>query len=90
MINMHTTRLSLTVFCKHKYISNPTIYPIDTVITKNKNLSAALKGKMPHYHQESPLDKLNCLSRIFSNAATISEPDARPHTPVILQTVAFV
>jgi hypothetical protein len=90
MINMHTTRLSLTIFRKHKYISNPTIYPIDTASTATKNLSAALKGKMPHYHQESPLGKLNCLSRIFSNTKAISEPDARPHTPVILQRVASV
>ena len=65
-----TTRVSATVFHKHKYISNPTVSAADTVMAAAGNLAAALKGKMPQHLKESSLDDLTRLSSIFSQAAT--------------------
>jgi hypothetical protein len=36
MIGTRSTRISATVFHKHKYISNPTVTPADTVIAAAK------------------------------------------------------
>ncbi len=84
IVNTRVTRISATVFHKHKYISNPTVTPSDAVVAEAKNLAKSLKGKLPHYLQELPLAKLTCLSRIFSEAAAAPESDRKPHRPVIL------
>ena len=71
------TRISATVFHKHKYISNPTVTAADAVIAAASNLAAVLKGKLPQHLKESSLNELTRLSTIFSQAATgTSEPPA--------------
>ena len=69
MINTRATRISETVFHKHKYISNPNVTPADSVIAKAGNLDSALKGTMPACLQQSPLEYLTRISEIFSGAA---------------------
>ena len=64
MINTRATRVSATVFHKHKYISNPNVTPADTVIAAAGNLASALKGTMPTCLQQSPLADLTRLSEI--------------------------
>ena len=81
MINPHATRTSATVSHKHKYISNLTITPVETVIPTVNNLATALEGKMLHYLQESPLAKLTCPSKIFSDAVAVPEHNVAPHSP---------
>ena len=59
MINTRVTRISATVFPKHKkYISNPTVNPSDTAVVAAKNLAEALKRKLLHYLKELFLVKL--------------------------------
>ena len=51
MINTRATRVSATVFNKHKYISNPTATPVDVIIESAENLIIAIKSHMPHHLQ---------------------------------------
>ena len=44
MLNARATRVSATVFHKHKYISNPNVTPAYAVISVAGNLTSALKG----------------------------------------------
>ena len=77
MKDSRATRISATVFHKHKYISNPTVTAADAVIAAASNLAAVLKGKLPQHLKESSLNELTRLSTIFSQAATgTSEPPA--------------
>ena len=48
MQQTRATRVSATVFHKHKYISNPTVIPVDAVIAASRNFASTLKGKMIH------------------------------------------
>ena len=43
MINTRATRVSATVFHKHKYISNPTATPADAIIAVAGNLITEIK-----------------------------------------------
>ena len=70
MLNICATRVSETVFNKHKYISNPNVTPADAVIAAAGNLDSALKGKIPASLQKSPLADLMRLSEIFSETAS--------------------
>ena len=88
------TRVSTTVFHKHKYISNSAVTPADAVIATAGNLASALKGKMPQYLQESPLVDLTRLSAFFSEAAATPEdpltedpPPAAPASQNLPQSV---
>ena len=83
MVNTQTTRISATVFHKHKYTSNPIAAPSDVVIVTAKNLTKALKRKLPRYIQESLLAKLTHLSRILYNDATDPKSDLTAHRPVV-------
>ena len=90
MINTRTIRISNTVFQKYKYISNPTVTPGDAVIAASPKLAAALKGKMTHYLQESPLSELSRLSKIFSDAADISKQKGAPSSAAIHEQAVAV
>ena len=83
MLNTQIISISATVFHKHKYISNPTVTPGDAVIVAAQNLAAALKRKMPHYLQGSPLSKLSRLSKIFSDAAAVPKQNGAPSSAAI-------
>ena len=49
MKDTKATRISATVFQKHKYITNPEITPEDRVIAAAGNLADELKGHtIPH------------------------------------------
>ena len=48
MINTRATRVSATVFHKHKYLSNPTATPADAIIAAAGNIIKAIKGHLPH------------------------------------------
>ena len=74
------TRISATIFHKHKYISNPTVTPADAVITDMENLTATLKNKIPHHLQLSPLNELTRLSTILSD--TTDTTTAHPVKPL--------
>ena len=69
MINTRSTRVSATIFFKHKYLSNPTATPDDAIIAAAGNLVTAIKGHLPHRLQESHFSELTRLSTIFSDAA---------------------
>jgi hypothetical protein len=49
MVNTRATRISATVFHKHKCISNQTITLADVAVAAAKNLVKVLKGRLPHY-----------------------------------------
>ena len=83
MINTRATRVSATVFHKHKYLSNPTATPANAIIAEAGNLITAIKGHLPHRLQESHFSELTRLSTIFSDAAAtpqIEIPQQR-HSP---------
>ena len=69
MINTRATRVSSTVFHKHKHISNPTATWADTIIATTGNLITAIKGHLPHCLQEYQFSELRRLSTIFSDTA---------------------
>ena len=49
------TRISATVFHKHKYITNPSVTPDDRVIGTSGKLAAELKGRMTNHLSETAL-----------------------------------
>ena len=69
MINTGATRVSATVFYKHKYLSNPTATPANAIISAAGNLITAIKGHLPHCLQESHFSELTRLSTIFYDSA---------------------
>jgi hypothetical protein len=70
-------RLSDTVFFKHKYITQPTLTPVDTEVKAINNLTSALKGarNVQEMQQIERLKKINkLLNSIPSNPADMSDP----------------
>ena len=65
MKDTRATRVSGTVFHKHKYISAPAVTPEDAVIAAAGKLAEALKGNLPHNFGESSLDELTRLGTLF-------------------------
>ena len=49
------TRISTTVFHKHKYITDPSVTPEDRVIATSGKLAAELKGRMATHLSETAL-----------------------------------
>ena len=83
MINTRATRVSATVFHKHKYLSNPTATPADAIIAAAGNLITSMKGHLPHRLQESYHSELMRLSTIFSDASAPPQIEIPPqrHSP---------
>ena len=48
-----------TVFFKHKHITNPTVTPAYAIVSTAKDLTAALKGKVPGSKGATSLNDLN-------------------------------
>ena len=69
-----TTRVSGTIFHKHKYISAPTVAPEDVVITAAGRLAEALKGNLPHNLGKTSLEELTRLGTLFGQAAAPAAP----------------
>ena len=51
-------RVSDTVFFKHKYLTQPTILPEDTIVAAAQQLTAALKGNAKHHKELEALTKV--------------------------------
>ena len=62
-----STRISETVFFKHKYLTNPTVSPQDWVVKAANNLSRALANKGPV--QSTDMTELKRLVEIFEQQA---------------------
>eukprot|EP00804_Cyclotella_cryptica_P002823 CCRYP_009357-RB/>CCRYP_009357-RB protein AED:0.24 eAED:0.24 QI:0/0/0/1/0/0/2/0/561 len=62
-----TTRISATVFFKHKYITNPTVTPADAVIAAAANLSHLLTHNVQAHHnnkvKQTDLTRLQILTQ---------------------------
>ena len=71
MKGTRATRMSGTVFHKHKYISSPSMTPEDAVLAAARKSAETLKGHMPQHLQELSLDELKQLGTIFQQAASI-------------------
>ena len=71
-----TTRISATVFFKHKYITNPTVTPADAIVAAATNLASALQNNILAQH----LGKLN-LNDLKRLQAILQEAAASPRVP---------
>ena len=58
-----------TVFFKHKYITNPSVAPEDTVISAENRMTDALKMHHLHNMGEDDIQALHCLEQIFKQSA---------------------
>ena len=74
-------RILDTVFLKHKHITNLTVSTEDSVVQAEKELTAALKGRMPSALEGSTVKELEKLDKIFNQTAVTyreSRDDALP------------
>ena len=65
MKDTRATRISATVFHKHKYITNPDITPEERVIAATGILSEELKGCIPSHISETTLRQLEQIGTIL-------------------------
>eukprot|EP00804_Cyclotella_cryptica_P006175 CCRYP_015258-RB/>CCRYP_015258-RB protein AED:0.28 eAED:0.28 QI:0/0/0/1/1/1/3/0/731 len=80
-----TTRISASVFFKHKYITTPTVTPADAIIAAAANLAHALKTNIPAQHLgATTLQDLQRLQDILQNAST--PLNATPSPPLAIVT----
>ena len=63
-----STRISETVFFKHKYITNPTATPTDVIIAATNRMAAALKNHKPDNMCETSIQALARLETLVNNA----------------------
>jgi hypothetical protein len=81
---MNSERISDTVFFKHKYITQPTLTPVDTVVRAIDDLTCALKGArnthgMQQIERLKMIDKL--LNKIPSNPTEMLDPSTKTPIP---------
>ena len=76
---LRASRISATVFHKHKYISNPTVTPEDSVIAAIENLTATLKNNSPA-PTFFPLNEITRLITILAD--TMETTTAHPVKPL--------
>ena len=72
--------ISDTVFLKHKHITNTTVSPEDAVVQAAKELTAALKWRMPSALEGSTVQELEKLDKIF-NQISVTYKDIRNDAP---------
>ena len=80
----NSERISDTVFFKHKYITQPTLTPVDTVVKAIDDLTCALKGArntqgMQQIERLKMIDEL--LNKIPSNLTEMSDPPTKTPIP---------
>ena len=68
-IKTKATRISDTVFFKHKYITNPSVTPKDAIISAANRMSEALRMYKSNTMQEEDIQALHRLEAIFKEAA---------------------
>ena len=80
MKDTRATRISATVFHKHKYITSPDITPEDRVIAAAGKLENTPKGRLTPHLSETILDQLERIGTILKHerAQTV-----QPNTPRI-------
>ena len=81
MRDTRATRISATVFCKNKYITNPSVTPEDRVMATSGKLEADLKGLMATHFNEKALHQLKRLGTILKQGWDHAKNPARP--PII-------
>eukprot|EP00804_Cyclotella_cryptica_P014867 CCRYP_020386-RA/>CCRYP_020386-RA protein AED:0.51 eAED:0.20 QI:0/0/0/0.66/0.5/0.33/3/0/654 len=70
-----STRISATVFFKHKYITNPTVTPADAIIAATENLAHVLMSITAATHlNATQLADLTRLHKIIQPASTDESP----------------
>eukprot|EP00804_Cyclotella_cryptica_P013851 CCRYP_018168-RA/>CCRYP_018168-RA protein AED:0.40 eAED:0.40 QI:0/0/0/1/0/0/2/0/444 len=78
---IRTTRISASVFFKHKYITTPTVTPADAIIAAASNLVHALRTNIPG--QQLGATKLHDLQRLQDILQTVNIPlNAAPAPPL--------
>ena len=69
------TRISGTVFFKHKYITNPNVSPADAIVAATTNLTNAINGNLTQQHKDQiKLAQLRSLQNIVTDMSTITKP----------------
>ena len=81
MKDTRATRISATVFHKHKYITNPDITPGDRVISAAGKLSDTLKGRMIPHLSETILEKLEHIGTTLKHERTHTVQPKTPRIP---------
>ena len=67
-------RISDTVFFKHKYITQPTVTPADTIVKALDDLTHALKG-MRNVKGEAQIEALEKIDELLNNLPKQLEPE---------------
>ena len=78
------TRVSATVFHKHKSLTNPAVTPSDRIIVTAKTLVDEIKGCMPHHISATSLKHFERLGNILKQS--MPQTDAPPTTFPIPQS----
>eukprot|EP00804_Cyclotella_cryptica_P014428 CCRYP_004767-RA/>CCRYP_004767-RA protein AED:0.25 eAED:0.28 QI:0/0/0/1/1/1/3/0/487 len=79
----HSTRISATVFFKHKYLTNPSVSPTDALIAAAANLAHVIKHNAKAQHVGAKnLQDLQRLQQLFSDAAKQPPLPPTPTTPI--------
>ena len=81
MTDTRATRVSGTVFHKHKYITNPAVTPADAVIAAAGRLAAVIKGTLSNSMGTDALDELARLGAVFTNAAATAPKEEQAPRP---------
>ncbi len=73
---MRSERISDTVFFEHKYITQPTITPADTIVKALDDLTNALKGRR-NVKGEAQIEALERIDKLLNNIPKQLEPERR-------------
>ena len=77
MKDTRATRISATVFHKHKYITNPSVTPEDRIMATAGKLVAEIKGRMATHISKTDLHQLELLGTILKQIWAHPENPAR-------------
>ena len=76
MKKTRSERISDTVFFKHKYITQPTVTPADTIVKALDDLTNALKGRR-NVKGEAQIEALEKIDELLNNIPKHMEPERR-------------
>jgi hypothetical protein len=82
----NSERISDTVFFKHKYITQPTLTPVDTVVKAIDDLTHALKGTR-NTHGIQQIERLKMIDELLNNIPNNLTEVADPSTKTTLPRV---
>ena len=75
MDKTHATRISNTVFFKHKYLTHPTISPSDAILAAAADMAAQLRG---HHTRRVSADQLRDLKNLHSSFTDAAATNTNP------------